>query len=341
MTASEPGFQPLKPKSRRALLAGALGGVGAWALATIGRADPVRAEGQAVVVGGDYLDATSVTTLTNSTTDADVFLARSLGGGHGVYGRSASGTGVTGESATGRGLHGTGAIGVDAQSATGFGVDGVTDTGVGVRGQAASSGTGVIGVSGSGAGVHTSSTTGTALEAVSSSAIAIHARSGATDGPAAIGWSSGAHTGLFGFSGGNVTPLPSARAKTGVYGNSVIDSASRGVWGEATAGQGVRGEATTGAGLYATATSGYAIRGSGRLRFEKVSGVAGIAAGSTSKTVSPGVNVVGASFVLLTPKVRLGGRDLWFTTNATANTFTIHMSSSRSSTTNVAWLLLG
>jgi hypothetical protein len=331
MTAPEPDFQPTKPKSRRALLAGALGGVGAWALASIGRADPVRAEGQTMVVGGDYTDATTLTTLTNSTNDTDVFLARSLGAGHAVYGRSASGTGVTGESTTGRGVQATGAIGVDAQSAAGFGVDGVTDTGVGVRGQAGSSGTGVIGVSSSGVGVHTSSSSGIALEAVSSSAIAAHARSGATDGPAAVGWSSGAHTGLFGFSGGNVTPLPSARAKTGVYGNSAIDSASRGVWGEST----------SGAGLYGAATSGYAIRGSGRLGFDKVSGVATLAAGSTSKTVSPGVNVTSSSFVLLTPKVKLGGRDLWFTTNATANTLTIHMSSSRSSTTKVAWLLLG
>jgi hypothetical protein len=45
--------------------------------------------------------------------------------------------------------------------------------------------------------------------------------------------------------------------------------------------------------------------------------------------------------VLLSPKANLGGRDLWFTTNATANTFTIRMSSARTSSTPVAWLLLG
>ena len=71
------------------------------------------------------------------------------------------------------------------------------------------------------------------------------------------------------------------------------------------------------------------------------SGVATITAGSTSKVVTPGVNVTSASFVLLTPKANLGGRSLWFTTNATQDKFTIRLSSSRGTATKVAWLLLG
>jgi hypothetical protein len=135
--------------------------------------------------------------------------------------------------------------------------------------------------------------------------------------------------------------LPAARPKTGVYGHASQDGESRGVIGESTAGQGVRGEATSGVGLYGTAASGFALRTSGRLKADKVSGVATIAAGTTSKTVSPGVNVTSGSFVLLTPKANLGGRDLWFTTNATANTITIRISKSRPSGTKVAWLLMG
>lgn len=69
--------------------------------------------------------------------------------------------------------------------------------------------------------------------------------------------------------------------------------------------------------------------------------MATIGAGKKGVTVSPGVNVTPSSFVLLTPKTNLGGRNLWFTTNATANIITIRMSSARSSGTKVAWLLLG
>jgi hypothetical protein len=69
--------------------------------------------------------------------------------------------------------------------------------------------------------------------------------------------------------------------------------------------------------------------------------VATLTAGSTSKTITPGVDITSSSFVLLTPKVNIGSRALWFTTDATNNRFTIHMSSSRPSGTAVAWLLLG
>jgi hypothetical protein len=105
---------------------------------------------------------------------------------------------------------------------------------------------------------------------------------------------------------------------------------------------GVYGNATSpaGAGVLAVNTGGVALKTVGRTNFS-TSGVASITAGSTSKTITPGVNVTSSSFVLLTPKVKLGGRDLWFTTNATGNRFTIHISSSRSSATKVAWLLLG
>ena len=58
--------------SRRALLAGALGGIGALAATVIGRASPARAEGETVVVGGEYLLATSRTIIANYTNTCDV-----------------------------------------------------------------------------------------------------------------------------------------------------------------------------------------------------------------------------------------------------------------------------
>jgi hypothetical protein len=68
--------------------------------------------------------------------------------------------------------------------------------------------------------------------------------------------------------------------------------------------------------------------------------VATIAAASSSVTVQSAV-VVQDSFVLLTPRSNLRGRDLWYTTNPEADTFTIHISEPRSNPTLVAWLLLG
>jgi hypothetical protein len=60
------------PQSRRALLGGLLGGLAAFAAQTLGRPIPVRAQGQAMVVGGVYTDATSVTSLQDLTTNAHV-----------------------------------------------------------------------------------------------------------------------------------------------------------------------------------------------------------------------------------------------------------------------------
>ena len=60
-----------RPRSRRALRAGVLGGVGAWAATAVGRAGPVHAEGQPILVGGEYLDATGATSVT-VTPDVDV-----------------------------------------------------------------------------------------------------------------------------------------------------------------------------------------------------------------------------------------------------------------------------
>jgi len=107
-------------------------------------------------------------------------------------------------------------------------------------------------------------------------------------------------------------------------------------------GDGVRGEATSGAAVRGTASgkAGYAFRGSGRLRFDKVSGVATIAANTTSIKVTPGTDVTTSSFMLLTAQSNIGTRSLYYTVDAAGDTITIHMSSSRTSSTVVAWLLL-
>jgi hypothetical protein len=65
------------------------------------------------------------------------------------------------------------------------------------------------------------------------------------------------------------------------------------------------------------------------------------ALGGLGALAASAINVTSSSFVLLTPKTNIGSRALWFTTDPAGNKFTIHMSSSRSSGTRVAWLLLG
>ena len=74
-----------KSPSRRALLAGALGGIGAWIASGIGRASPARAaDGDPVLVGSEN-NSTSVTKLTNNATSDTV-----------LQGDSTSGIGVSG-----------------------------------------------------------------------------------------------------------------------------------------------------------------------------------------------------------------------------------------------------
>jgi hypothetical protein len=112
-------------KSRRALLAGALGGLGAVAATAIGRVSPVRAEGEAIVVGGEYQTATSVTTITNQANGAVVFRALSTSDGTGVVGTTNSGSGVIGISSSGRGVWGDSSSGTAVRGTVGTGGTGV------------------------------------------------------------------------------------------------------------------------------------------------------------------------------------------------------------------------
>ena len=127
------------PRSRRALLAGAIGGIGALAMSAIGRASPVAAaDGEAVLVGGEYASSTPTGITTSGATA--------------LYGTSNSGIGVRGES--------TAVGGVEGFSDLGFGVQGTSAHRAGVRGTAHAEGqpgalgwstssfTGVLGFSG-------------------------------------------------------------------------------------------------------------------------------------------------------------------------------------------------
>jgi hypothetical protein len=153
------------PRSRRAILAAALGAGVATVAAVIARPLAVRAtDGDTVHVGHTY--SASVTTEFDAEAGVAGFQGTSVSGsglsgsshsGTGVYGASGSGTGVYGFSSAASqpaliGLSagaGTAARGVIGQSHPGYGVSGVTTTGRGVNGTA-TTGYGVFGTSTSG-----------------------------------------------------------------------------------------------------------------------------------------------------------------------------------------------
>lgn len=159
--------------SRRAVLAGALGGIGALAATIIGRADPVRgADGQAVVVGGEYTGSSATGF---QTTDTLALYGASVSG-VGVSGGSNSTTGVFGHSTTEIGVYGRSTaishpalLGLSVGNSTGvqgFSVGAdlpppAAKPKTGVHGYAAqdSSSFGVIGESPAGIGVYGSSNT--------------------------------------------------------------------------------------------------------------------------------------------------------------------------------------
>ena len=297
------------PRSRRAILAGALAGIGAAVGKAVVAPMAARAagdDGAVIHVGDLYANAQSQTTLANQANNGRVLWVASnadLGFGNGVA--------------------------ITAFSAKTWGIEGISTSGGGILGRSTDN-AGVVGRSQNGIGV-----IGDSL-----SDLGVVGTSLSPSDPAAVGWHRSQQTGLMGFSADLLQPLPPVRAKTGVYGHSALGSDSRGVIGQSPSGQGVRGESTSGVGVFGTSTTGFALHTSGRLRIQKVSGVATIARGSKTRTVTPGVKVTTTSFVLLTPKANLGARALWFTTNTTANTLTIHMSSARSSATKIAWLLV-
>ena len=94
-------------RSRRAVLAGVVGGIGAFLAAAVGRAAPARASDPNDVVLGSPNTASTTTSITNSTTNAAVFSAVSTSGialrgesefYDAIWGVSDSGAGVFGKS---------------------------------------------------------------------------------------------------------------------------------------------------------------------------------------------------------------------------------------------------
>ena len=327
------------PRTRRALLAGGLGGAAALAASALGRPLPTSAaDGQAVLVGGEYTassrnevqhrddgrdhpDGPVRQLPRRPPSSAPTPPARRHGQSTSAAASTARATRASASSATAPRAASTAepsgasraprAPASMARAPRGLRV---STSFIGVTARA--TGFGILGRGD--AGVVGESTSGKGVSGVTNSKYA----------PAILGSSGGGNTGVYGYSGVLYTE-PAAPAKTGVYGYAAQDADARGVHGQSKAGRGVYGQATSGVGVYGSATTGYALRTSGRLKVDKASGVATIPATKTSITVTPGIDVTSTSFVLLTPKADLGSRRLWYTTSPTANTITIKVSTRR------------
>ena len=160
--------------------------------------------------------------------------------------------------------------------------------------------------------------------------------------------------------------LPIAKPKTGVFGYAAQDATATGVRGESTVGRGVvgvaasgigvRAHAPTGYGIHATTTSGTgvyattgglksgtALRTVGRVRFDNSVGIATVAAGTSSVTVTPGIDLTATSAVVATLQGDAGGSTTVkrISMNPTTDQFTIYLTANATAAVKVAWHVFG
>jgi hypothetical protein len=323
---------PTQPQSRRALLGAAIGAAAATVAQALGRPSPVAgADTFPLIIGESNLER-STTALTNNFDDDDVLYVTSVQEGTSVTGETAASAGTTiGVKGIAASVSGTGVYGF-ATSATGYtaGTAGnaASPGGAGMWGWAPNVGTGAMGISGDDPGgvLPNTGVLGVANHDSSSRGVVGLAASG---------------TGVHGFAGDSALPAPST--KTGVYGRSDVDANARGVAGYSGPGTGVYGSTSNGVAVLGLAGSsaGFGLKSTGRVSLSKASGVATIGAGGSSVTVSPGIDIVTGTYILLTPQADPGTRRIWATMDTTANSITIHVSSAVAGSLKVAWLALG
>ncbi|HEX6474766.1 MAG TPA: hypothetical protein VF114_06735 [Candidatus Limnocylindria bacterium] len=117
-------------RSRRALLAGALGGLGAWAAGAIGRASPTRAGVDGDVVLGGSNTTGGTTTIQNISGSANTMLFVSTSQGGTFFGVTDFADCITGFSQERTGVFGSGGeSGVSGNSHDGHGVHGESANG--------------------------------------------------------------------------------------------------------------------------------------------------------------------------------------------------------------------
>ena len=252
-------MDPVTPRSRRAVLAGALGGVAAAAASSLIRPSTVGATDHSALIVGESNTATLQTTLNSSAGSGTTFLAVASGSGTAIQGTGLTGKGVTGSTTSGVALRGVaaGGYGAYATSTTGIGVIGIAGS---VNPSTSFGSVGVVGFRSNGTGVWASSSTGTALKATSGGQGADISSSSGTL-PSLVSKATGGTVGVVGL-GGNFTPAQAYPDGVGVLGENP-DAAGVGMWGRSSNGTGILGESDTGYGMEAYGAVGiYASGGS-------------------------------------------------------------------------------
>lgn len=341
ITAADSRFvarAPVTPiRSRRAVLAAVIGGGAALVAQALGHAPRAAATHGDVHLGGtEAVNTTASTTQIKCTTAAAIAVeCKAAAGGIGLRGQ------VVG---SGQGVYGL-APAITASITQGVYGNSYSSSGRGVEGKAsASSGTtyGVLGMANSvnGYGVY------------GQGGIGVKGWSNEAGKPALVGHSYAGVTGVLGHSGSSSLPTPPD--KTGVYGRATQDSGSRGVHGYSTSGRGVYGQATGGTGVYGYASTGRggyftagatgtALEVNGRLKVSGAAGLETLTAGNSSLVVTPGVDIVSSSKILVTIEGNPGaGVTLHRVAKSTsADTFTVYLTGAASSDVKVGYLVIG
>ena len=134
-------IDPASPRSRRALLAAALGAGAATVASALERPLPVRAGNGDTVTVGSWNIGTLETKIDTQDSGATALHGNSINA-YAVYGTSDTGTGVLGSCGHGYGIRGisyyAGSLGVSGENTNGTGVSGTSGSGTGVSASSSS-----------------------------------------------------------------------------------------------------------------------------------------------------------------------------------------------------------
>jgi hypothetical protein len=228
------------PRSRRAMIVGALGGVVALAAQALGRPLEARAANGDPLLAGQSKTATAATGV--STDTGNGFEGKTSDAASGVYGE-ANGAGGYGVGA--RSLGGTGILGITQGGGGNYGVwgkgfEGFSTGGTGVWGEGGFQGSGVLGTGGIVGVTGHCDNPGfgepIALKGEGGpTGVGLHAETQSASRPAIRATATSGSTGVLAFSG--LGSVPAGPAKTAVFG-----------FADQTGGIGVRGGASSGRG---------------------------------------------------------------------------------------------
>jgi hypothetical protein len=212
--------------------------------------------------------------------------------------------------------------GVHGLSRDGTGIAGESVFGTGVSGHTIEPGSyAVSGDSTEGVGVQGGSHYATGVQGNSQFGVAVSGGNVSETEPAVRGWAQNGQTGVMG------------RSTTFDEFDEIASPLHVGVYGVS--------DRPGGRGVLARSREGRALHADGRVRFS-TSGVAAIASGASSVTVTPGSRVVASAKVLATLQSDPGGgvAIAFVAIDHDANTFTIETTGAVNAETTVAWFVL-